>query len=146
MVRALDNGNDSAFRAGPEYTPDMATETLPLVRKIVRDMIALNKDIQAQREQLSFLDERESNMQDESYREEVRDIRRTLEDNEASLSACVNELNSLGIRPHQPFDGNIDFPAKRSRREIVLCWNPADESVCHWHEVDDTSGRRHVKD
>lgn len=142
MVRAIDNGNSSSLHSRPEYTAELATDSLPLVRRIIKDLVQLNKNIMAQREQLSVVDQSESSIDQHSYQDEVRDVRLSLQHDEEKMSDCMDELALLGVQPHHPIDGSVDFPAKINRRDVMLCWHPDDATVCHWHEVGEDSEKR----
>lgn len=136
MVRAIsNNNNDSASGKRTAFTPSSATNMLPLVRRIVADMLQLSRSIDAQREQLRGIDKLAETIDQPDYREELSDIRGSLLDDERRLEFCFRELTALGLEPHQPFDGSIDFPAVLNRRQVRLCWCPDDERVEHWHEV-----------
>ena len=68
------------------------------------------------------------------YQEELSDIRDSLAEDQQRLDDCFAELISLGVEPHLPFSGTIDFPAEWNRRPIRLCWRPGDEEVMYFHE------------
>ena len=141
MVRALSDNNDST--AGEvHFTPRRATQMLPLVRRIVADILRLNQSITLQREQIKGIDHLPETISQADYQEELRDIRASLEADEQRLESCLNELNALGIEPHQPLDGTIDFPAVMNRRRVWLCWHPDDERVEHWHESGQSADQR----
>jgi len=136
MVRAIsDNNNDSTAGQRAAFTPCSATNMLPLIRRIVADMLQLSRSIDAQREQLRGIDKLPETIDQADYREELSDIRGSLVDDERRLEVCFNELTALGLEVHQPFDGSIDFPAVHNRRRVRLGWHPEDERVEHWHEV-----------
>ena len=145
MVWALDNENDSTADNVREYTPESATNTLPLVRRIVQDIVRLNQNIEAQKEQLSAVDAAGSAFDNNAYRDEVNDVRDSLIQDEEDLDRCLQELAELGIQPHVPIDGFVDFPACRNRRRVKLCWNILEDKVCHWHEVDRPSTRLNIE-
>ena len=56
MVRAISDNNDSIPKHS-EFTPISATRTLPLVRRIVDDMMRLTESIETQREPLRVIDD-----------------------------------------------------------------------------------------
>lgn len=134
MVRAIRDDSDSIPARG-EFTPNSATRMLPLLRRIVADMVRLTRSIDAQREQLRGIDQLPETIDRPNYREEVSDIRGSLAQDEQRLHECRSELAALGVESHQPFDGSVDFPAVVNRRRVRLCWTPGDERVEHWHEV-----------
>jgi len=136
MVRAIsdNSNNDSSAGTRSTFTPRGATQMLPLVRRIVDDILMLQQSIDVQLQQLQTIDALPETMEHADYREEVSDIRSSLDQDQQRMDACVCELQSLGVQLHEPFDGSVDFPAEWNRREIRLCWHPDDESVKYFHE------------
>ncbi len=108
---------------------------LPLVRRIVGDLMRLHASIESQRAQLRGLANVEEISDRATYSEELRDVRASLAAEERDLQGCMAELAALGVEPHVPIDGGIDFPAKLNRRVVRLCWTPDDSEVSHWHEI-----------
>lgn len=135
MVRALHPANgDSPLQAEVQFTPASATEMLPLVRRIVADMLRLSVAIAAGRDQVEGIEQLADTIDRREYRDELADIRASLADDQVRFDGCMRELRALGIIPHTPFDGSLDFPAIEGRCRIYLCWRPGDERVTHWHE------------
>ncbi len=132
MVHAV--GNDATIGPDKVFTPKAATGMLPLVRRIVTDIVGLNGLIQAQREQLKGLDSIAQTSDRASFQDELADMRTSLCKDELALEDCIGELSALGVTMHRPIDGGVDFPAEMNRRPIQLCWHLGEESVCHWHE------------
>ncbi len=144
MVRAISDNNDPTAGHDSAFTPCSATKMLPLVRRIVADIVQLSDSIDAQRAQLSEIDKLAATIDQPNYREELSDIRGSLASDERRLEVCFSELAALGLEAHQPFDGSIDFPAMLNRRQVHLCWRPEDERVEHWHEVGKSMDRTKV--
>jgi hypothetical protein len=143
MVRAIsDNGNESTERSGNSFTASSATDMLPLVRRIVDDLLRLDRAIKAQREQLKGVDQLTGTIEQSDYQDELSDIRGSLDDDQRRFETCLGELTSLGINPHLPFDGSVDFPTELNRRAVRLCWQPGEERVEYWHEVGASKDRR----
>ena len=142
MVRAISDNSDSAAGGEVFFTPDRATDTLPLVKRVVADMLQLNRSIASQREQLKGIDGLSETIEQSSYQEELSDIRASLKSDEQRLKSCVEELRSLGAEVHHPIDGTVDFPALMNRRRVFLCWRPGDEIVSHWREVGQSARER----
>ena len=118
---------------------------LPLVRRIVRDILQLQAAIDVQTKQLEVIDSLPDRIEQADYREEVSDIRESLADDQQRLDDCFAELLSLGVEWHHPFSGAVDFPAECNRRSIRLCWIPGDEEVMYFHEPgQDPSDRKKI--
>lgn len=142
MVRAIGKKDDSTARTRSEFTPRTATKMLPLVKQIVRDIDRLTKSIAGQREQLRVIDQLPETIEHRDYSEEISDIRLSLVVEEKRLIQCLAELTALGLKPHTPFDGTVDFPAVINRRRVELCWHQEDERVEYWHEIGQTKADR----
>ncbi|MGB7329469.1 MAG: DUF2203 family protein [Rubripirellula sp.] len=143
MVRAINNNSGNTTDNGlSDYTPTRATQTLPLVRLIVDDLVRLNESIEAQKDQLEGIDQLSATMDRQAYVDELSDMRGMLDGDIQRLQTCIDELARLGVEVHQPFDGFVDFPAQLNRRPIRLCWHPADEKVEYWHELGQSADQR----
>jgi hypothetical protein len=145
MVHAVGDDNDATLEPRKIFTAGDATKMLPLVRRIVSDLIRLNRKVLNQREQLSGIDNIEQTSEHAGYEDELTDMRLSLQDAETDLAACKAELLALGVSVHHPIDGSVDFPAVINRRLVQLCWRPGEESVCHWHESSSESQRASAK-
>jgi len=143
MVRAIsDNNNDSTKKSFANFTTTSATRMLPLVRKIVDDLLRLDHAIKAQSEQLRGVDELEATIDQTDYQEELSDIRFTLDIDQRKFEAYLSELQSLGLQVHLPFDGSVDFPSEMNRCQIRLCWHPGDDRVEYWHAIGQPTEQR----
>jgi len=66
-----------------------------------------------------------------------------LEEAAAGISACVEELTSLGVQVKDLDSGLVDFPAFRDGEEVLLCWQLGEDEVGWWHTLDGGfAGRR----
>jgi len=142
MVHIVNDPIEPHRRRDYVFTPERANLMLPLVRRIARDILDLQRTIDSQADQVKGL-ERFAPEDSDSRTElvdEVRDVRDSLDANQARMSDLVAELGELGISMHPKLDGYFDFPALIGRREVQLCWHPDEPSVTHWHEG--ISGRR----
>ncbi|MFG0262769.1 MAG: DUF2203 family protein [Novipirellula sp. JB048] len=135
MVRALSSHDESLPPQGVSFTPARATEMLPLLKTIMQDAWHLSQSIQRQRAQIKGIDRLAETIEHPSYRDEVNDIRGTLAEDEARLDRCLLEMRLLGVEPHVPIDGSIDFPAIVNRQPVRLCWTLGEDSVEHWHDI-----------
>lgn len=115
---------------------------LPLVSRIVADLVSLNRSIVTQRAQIREIDRLTATIPIADYRDELGDIRSSLQQDEASFEKCLAELVSLGVVPRQPIDGGVDFPGVLNRRNVHLCWAPGENEVEFWHEFDEPCGNR----
>jgi hypothetical protein len=115
-------------QAGPkQFTADEANLALPLVRRILKDVVAqyrLVERIQKRRRKLSG-----QGRLDELHTLESQGL-----DAARRLSDLLAELTSIGCEVKDYERGCVDFPAVRDGREIYLCWRLNEDRVTHWHE------------
>ncbi|KAA1258803.1 hypothetical protein LF1_13270 [Rubripirellula obstinata] len=158
MVRAIENNDEqhndeqssdeqhSVMQSSSgrmlSYTPARATKTLPLVRRVVKDLLGLAGSMNDRQLQLDGFSQLGDTIDQAAYREELDDVEKSLTAEKAKWQQCVGELTAIGVSHHVPFDGTIDFPAMLNRRPIRLCWRPGDEVVEYWHEVNESSADR----
>lgn len=134
MVNILEEQRSDGATVHHQFTPESATQTLPLIRRIADDMRRLNLSIESLRVQLQGVEGIDETNARPEFLEELNDIRGSLAADEMQLQACLRELAMIGVQPHPTLNGAIDFPAKLDNKSVSLCWNPDDDSVTHWHE------------
>lgn len=127
------------------FTLDEANRTLPLVRMIVRDIVELFPDVQRRRERLDGLQQSSRRRQPrpgDLHAEEIQQMERELEADEARLRGYLQELSDLGPELKDPFVGLVDFPCFVQGRDVSLCWKLGEEDIQHWHEAEEGFGGR----
>jgi hypothetical protein len=111
------------------FTIEHANRTLPLVRRIVADMVRQHKKVSALEDKCHMRRPNVSAEQQEQLRRQyMQEIEKLRE-----LSA---ELTSIGCEIKDWRMGLIDFRSRHQGRDIELCWRLGEECVEHWHEVD----------
>jgi hypothetical protein len=112
------------------FTLDEARRTLPLVSRIVADIVAAYPAFQARVDELQRLTA-------EGVPEaRVAEIRRELDEEAARINAFVAELQQIGGVFKGFEQGLVDFHAELDGRTICLCWKHGEEQITHWHELD----------
>lgn len=130
------------------FTLATANKTLPLVRVIVSDIVDLFRDVREREERLSGLRRGTTggSSREDSYSEEVEQIRADLEKDVETLQGFVDELQELGVEFKDPVMGLVDFPAMLDGQEVYLCWKLGESEISHWHTLDaGYSGRQELK-
>ena len=132
--------HSDAIRVMPRrFTVAQATSTLPLVRRIVEDLVVT---VGRWQERI-----REYELAAASVSADG-DVRATELEREAvqlagEVDGFVAELGLLGIEVKDYAQGLIDFPSEREGQPIYLCWRLGEPAVLFWHEVDaGFAGRR----
>lgn len=105
------------------FTVKEANQTLPLVRRIVADILATGSCIR----DLTF--EKGRQTQDDHRVNELLD----------RLDEHFEELDELGCmyKDWNFTTGLVDFPAVVNGREVLLCWRTDEPSVTHYHDPQD---------
>lgn len=123
------------------FTRDEANRTLPLVRRIVQDIVEEYgrwKESLAQYELAAGAQragEPES-AEAMALREQVDEIART-------INGYIAELEQVGCVLKGFDDGLVDFRARFDDRDVWLCWKLGEAEVGHWHEIDQGYRNRH---
>lgn len=115
------------------FTPGEAVKTLPLVKKIVSDILSDAEQIRSISSALA------SNI--EGNPEIIR-----LTEN---IKGYLVELEEIGCYfKDWNFElGLIDFPAIIDEKEVLLCWRSDEESIQYYHEADSGyMGRKLIPD
>jgi hypothetical protein len=122
------------------FTPAEATRALPLVRRIVSDIV---REYQRFRE----LHETCRTPAARRKRADAETARRRYVALTDHLSELKEELDKVGCELKDYQIGLVDFPGMIDGREICLCWKLGEERVAFWHEVDaGYSGRTPVEE
>ncbi len=125
------------------YTVDEANAMLPLLRAILRDVVALANELRERYERLSRM--QESDGLDQAHKEEVQQLIEEFERGQDKMHEFEFELEKLGVELKDYYTGLIDFRHLRDGKEVYLCWRLGEPEVAHWHELNSGfSGRREL--
>ncbi len=105
------------------FTPELANKSLPLVKKIVADILDRGRRLKRE------LAERTRSDTDAEKR--ISDVR-------SELLELIDELERIGCFYRDPGFGVglVDFPAKIDGQPVLLCWRSDEDSVRYYHPVD----------
>jgi hypothetical protein len=112
------------------FTPESARAALVCVRPVAERMSRLYRGLESHPAEIGS-DKRV----DPEYLEMVQ-----------ALRAALCELDRAGVRIQDARSGRVDFPARRSGREVLLRWQVGEAQLDYWHELGDSSGRRQAVD
>jgi hypothetical protein len=116
------------------FTVREAEATLPLVRRVVNDLLAAYPRWRAYVARYELLTGplRADDIEPEELRRTRADVTREAE----RINAYMLELDRIGC-VFKGFDaGLVDFYALKEDRLVFLCWKLDEERITHWHEVD----------
>jgi hypothetical protein len=115
------------------FTVERANRTLPLVRKIVEDVVRQHR---LWREKILELDLVASAARASEPRERAEDLEREAQVLAREIDGFQHELEQLGIQLKDRRLGLVDFPSEMNGRDILLCWRLGEPEVQFWHELD----------
>ncbi len=125
------------------FTLEEAERTLPLVRRIVRDLMLEHpawRRAVARYELLTGSAKAEGGEDDE-----LRSTRTEVEQRAEKIGGFLAELEAVGAHFKGFESGLVDFYSMRDDRLIFLCWQFGEPRISHWHEIDEGfTGRRPV--
>lgn len=110
------------------FTLEHANRTIPLVKRIVADMVKQYKRV-------CSLEERCHIRRPDVSQEQHQAIRRQYEVELEKLRDLYEELTAIGCELKDWRMGLVDFPAVMDGREIELCWRLGEDRVEHFHEI-----------
>lgn len=106
------------------FTLDQANRSLPLVRRIVRDIVNAHGSATQLQAKLEGASARDASI-----------LRDQLADTVQKLEQYVIELEALGIELKDYDTGLVDFPGRSEGRDVYLCWKLGEEKVAWWHDL-----------
>lgn len=113
------------------FTVDQANRTLPLVRRIVDDLV---REHRRRSEKLVELDLLGSGATADLPDPRATALEREIQSLTKEIDGFDRELRALGILLKDPRMGLIDFPANIDGRRVLLCWHLGEPSVQYWHD------------
>lgn len=125
------------------FTLDDANRTLPLVSRIVRDLVGRYP---AWRELVDEYELMSSRQRVDDPDPQLEELERQVTGLAREIDGYVHEIAELGAEPRKPYDsGLVDFPGIHDGRSIFFCWRLGEEAIEHWHERDGGfSGRQPI--
>jgi hypothetical protein len=116
------------------FTVEQANRMLPLVRRIVRDIVdahrAWSRAVQSYETAATWTRADAPSNHVTALEDEVRRLA-------AEIEGYLVELRELGVDFKGFEQGLVDFPGEREGRVVYLCWKLDEDEVKFWHEVTD---------
>jgi hypothetical protein len=113
------------------FTVHHANRTLPLVRRIVEDIV---REHRAWQEAIVELDLLVSGVRADLPDPRATALERRIQAIARDIDTFQGELESLGIQLKDRRIGLIDFPSEMDGRRVLLCWRLGESSVQYWHD------------
>ena len=116
------------------FTVDGANKALPLVNRIVADIL---QDYEVWRDHMRRYELLSGEAPEGSGESpEQLALRQQVDDVAHSINGYMEEMAQIGC-VFKGFDqGLVDFYSKRDDRDVFLCWRFGEPAVEHWHELE----------
>jgi hypothetical protein len=116
------------------FTVEQANKMLPLVRRIVRDIVDAHRVWTGK---VKEFENAATWTRADSPSSQLAGLEGEIKRLAAEIEGYLVELRELGV-DFKGFDmGLVDFPGEREGRVVCLCWKLDEDSVSYWHEVTD---------
>lgn len=122
------------FKPKRTFSLEEANRALPLVRRILDDVVKAHEQLLLERERSAAL---------KASTPAARVAQERVEALEEDLNGYMAEMDQIGCLCKDPARGLVDFPALREGRIVFLCWKLGEREVSHWHEVEAGFAGRH---
>ena len=113
------------------FTVEEANRTLPLVRRIVSDVV---RDYWRWQEKVREFEAAALSRTIDQPNEEADRLEREALDIAREIDGYVGEVEQLGVQMKGFDTGLVDFPGEIDGRPVLLCWQLGEESVQYWHD------------
>ena len=113
------------------FTVEDANRTLPLVRRIVGDLV---RDYWRWLEKIREFEEVAANRIVGEPNEDADRLEIAAQQLARDIDGYVAEIRELGVQMKGFDTGLVDFPGEIDGRPVLLCWQLGEESVQYWHE------------
>jgi hypothetical protein len=116
------------------FTLAEANRTLPLVKRIVADLVSLHpqwRELVARYEVVAA-----EARPDWGESTEQLTLRSRIADVARQIDGFMRELEQIGCLFKGFDEGLVDFYGKLDDREIFWCWKQGEDRIEHWHELE----------
>lgn len=104
------------------FTPTEAKKTLPLVRKIVKDILDTSSEMRLIADEIGENPEKDPRIQ--KFADEIEQFMREIEE----IGCFFKDWNfQIGL---------VDFPSIMNGKEVFLCWKSDEDDILYYHEYD----------
>jgi hypothetical protein len=107
------------------FTLEQANKTLPLVSRIVNDIVKVHEAATTLQSKLEVAAPKQPEQQTEAELEKKLD----------RLQNLVDELSDVGCELKDYQTGLVDFVGRHQGRDVYLCWKLGEGKIAYWHEL-----------
>ena len=126
--RAVSQRTDKSGPAHRVFTAQSAQAALPLVRRVVSDIVETYHVLMGIQDEYQALLRRGPS-------EELESLRDRRQEYTGRIGELSEELEQIGCNLTDYHHGVVDFPAVLDGREVDLCWRLGESAIAYWHEA-----------
>ena len=115
------------------FTIEEATRTLPLVSRIVDDLVRGHRSWEDKVREFELATVGSSPERPDAMAELLQIEAQRLA---VEIEGYVAELTALGVACKSMDTGLVDFPGLRDGKRVYYCWMLGEAKVQYWHELD----------
>ena len=121
-------------RNAHRFTLEQANRSLPLVKRIVNDIVRTHTLAASRRDAL-----------DQASGKDAANLQREYDAAVERLEQLLDELSEVGVELKDYQSGLVDFIGRHEGRDVYLCWKLGEERIAWWHELNaGFAGRKSV--
>jgi hypothetical protein len=106
------------------FTLEQANRSLPLVQRVVSDIVLTREEATRLQSKLEA-----------AAGKEHKNVQADLDVAIDKLHAYLDELTEIGVELKDFQAGLVDFIGRHQGRDIYLCWKLGEERVAYFHEI-----------
>ena len=118
------SGTKPASSNRRRFSLEQANRALPLITRIVRDIVNASQNIA----------DLEAKLEDTPVKL-APVVQAQLDHSRRRLAEFGEELTDIGVELKDIESGLIDFPGRHQGRDVFLCWKLGEDKVEYWHEL-----------
>ena len=115
------------------FTVEEANRTLPLVRRIVSDIVG---DYWRWQEKVREFEAAALLRTVDQPNEEADRLEHEAQQLARDIDGYVREIRQLGVQMKGLDTGLVDFPGEIDGKRVLFCWQLGEETVQYWHDED----------
>jgi len=112
------------------WTAERANKALPLVKRIVEDLVMNYRRWTELVERFEVASLRSTPERPDA---EAEALAKEVQQAAREVQGFVAELSSLGVECKGYEQGLVDFPGERDGELVYFCWQRGEPTVAHWH-------------
>jgi len=112
------------------YTPEEANKTLPLIKRLLKDLRAKRDAIFTQQNRIDV--ERVTGASPVIMHRQLKELHQL----GATFHEKMEELHALGVELKDLDTGLVDFYTMKDGQLVYLCWKEGERTISHWHPLE----------